>query len=143
MATLRIKRKLAAINRVNHEDHPRNDQALNTISCRIQEGYITQVSEDIQDRVTTKLSQEFTRIENRILGALSRLDEFLPNPQARVHSGPVPETSRNSNIENQGTNEDRSQNDPNHEVGIYLSQSSQELGPEETSYKCGTEYWPH
>ena len=58
--------------------------------------YITQASEEIEGRVTKKLSQYFNRLESCILGASLRLDEFLLNPQARVHSGPLPETSRNS-----------------------------------------------
>ena len=111
-ATLSNKRKLPAINRENHEDHPRNTQAQNSNSIRIQEDYNTQVSEKIEGRVTKKLSQEFSRTESRTLRTSSQLDEFLRNPPALVHSGPVPETSRNSNRENPGTNEDRSQNDP-------------------------------
>ena len=68
------------------------------------------------------------------MGALSRLDELLLNPQATVHSGLVPKTSRYSNSENQRTNEDHSQNGSHPEVGASLSQSPQELVPEETSY---------
>ena len=82
-----------------------------------------------------KLSQEFSWTESRILGALSKLDEILLNSQSRVHSGPVPETSRNSNQENQGTNEESSQNDAHPEMDVSLSQSSQEFSPEETSYR--------
>ena len=63
------------------------------------------------------------------------LDEFLLNTQTRVNSGPVPKTSRNLSRENQGRNEDRSQNAPHPEVEVSLSQSSQELSPEETSYR--------
>ena len=91
------------------------------------------MSEEIEGRVIKKLSQEFSRTESRISGALSRLDNFLLNAQARVLSGPVPETSWNSNRENQVTNEDRSQNDPHFEVNVSLNQSSQGLGPDETS----------
>ena len=89
--------------------------------------------EEIEGRVTKKLSQEFRETESRILGALSILDEFLLRPQAQFHPGPIPETFRNSSKENQGTNEDRSQNDPLPEVGVCLSQSSLELSPDETS----------
>ena len=52
MATLRNKRKCAATNRDNHEDHPRNNQARNTNSPRVQEDYITQVSEETGGKVT-------------------------------------------------------------------------------------------
>ena len=85
--------------------------------------------------MTKKLSQEFSRTESRFLGALSRLDEFLLHTQARIHSGFLSETTQVSNRENQGTNEDRSQNDPQPEVGVSLSQYSQNLGPKETSDK--------
>ena len=96
--------------------------------------YINLVSEEIERRVTKKLSQEFNRTESRFLGALFKIDEFLLNPEVRVHSGPVPETSRNSNGENHETNEGRSQNDPHPEVGVSLNQSSQELSPDDSSY---------
>ena len=102
--------------RDNNEDFPRNIQARNTNSPRIQVEHITHVSEEVEGRVTKVLSQEFSKMESRILGALSRPDEFFLNPQARSHSGPVPETSRNLSSENQGTNEDRSQNDPHSEM---------------------------
>ena len=135
MATLRNKRKLAAIYKENHEDYTRNVQARNTNSPRIQEDYVTQGSKKIEGRVTKKLSQEFSKTESHILGALFRLDEFLLNPHARTHSGPVLETSRNFSGGNQGTNEDGSQNDPHPIVGVSQSQSTQDLSPEETSYK--------
>ena len=121
--------------RENNQDHPRNIQARNKNSYRIQEDYITQVSEKIDGRVKKKLSQEFSRTESRILGALSRLDDFLQNPQPRASSGTVPETFQNLSTENQGTNENSSQHDPHPEVGASLSHSPQELSPEETSYK--------
>ena len=112
MATLRNKRKLAAVTRETQEENPRNGQSRNTSVPRINEEYITQVSEQIEGRVTKKLSQEFNQTESRILGALSKLDEFLLNQQITTHSGTVPGTFRNTNVENRGTNEDDSQSDP-------------------------------
>ena len=100
MATLRNKRKLAAVTRETQEENPRNGQSRNTSVPRINEEYITQVSEQIEGRVTKKLSQEFSRTESRILGALSKLDEFLLNQQTTTHSGTVPGTFRNTNVEN-------------------------------------------
>ena len=123
MATLRNKRKLAAVTRETQEENPRNGQSRNTYVPRINEEYITQVSEEIEGRVTRKLSQEFSRTESRILGTLSKLDEFLLNQQIRTHSGTVPGTFRNTNVENQGTNEDESQSDPHPEVGPSVCQS--------------------
>ena len=114
---------MAAVTRETQEEHPRNGQSRNTSVPRINEEYITQVSEEIEGRVTKKLSQEFSRTESRILGTLCRLDEFLLNQQIRAHSGTVPGTFRNTNVENQGTNEDESQSDPHLEVGPSVCQS--------------------
>ena len=77
---------------------------------------ITQVSEEIEGRVTKKLSQEFSRTESRILGALFKIDESLLNPQVRTFSGIIPGTSRNNDPENRQPTGDRSQNDPYPEV---------------------------
>ena len=120
MAT-RNKRKLAALNRENCEEHPMSNLAQNSNTPRSQEDYITQVSEEIEGRVTKKLSQEFSRTESRILGALARLDNFLMNPFLQGHSGITPETSRNVSSVNQGTNEDDSQSNPHHEEGLLTS----------------------
>ena len=131
MATLRNKRKLAAVTRETQEEYPRNGQSRNTSVPRINEEYITQVSEEIESRVTKKLSQEFSRTESRILGTLSKLDEFLLNPQITTHSETVPGTFRNTNVENQGTNEDDSQSDPHREAGIFCGQTTQNSDLEE------------
>ena len=94
MAT-RNKKKLAALNKENCEEHPRSNLSQNSNVPRSQEDYITQVSEEIEGRVTKKSSQEVSRTENRILGALARFDDFLMNPLLQDHSGISPETSRN------------------------------------------------
>ena len=70
MATLRNKKKLATLNKENCEEDPRSDLAQKSNVPRSQENYITHVSEEIEGKVTKKMSQEFTRTENRILGAL-------------------------------------------------------------------------
>ena len=75
------------------------------------------------------MSQEFTRTESRILGALSKLDDFLFNTQLRTHPGTIPGTFPNTNVENQGTNEDDSQSDPHPEAGIFRSQTTKNSGP--------------
>ena len=131
MATLRNKRKLAAVTRETQEENPRNGQSRNTSVPRINEEYITQVSEEIEGRITKKLSQEFNRIESRISDALSKLDEFLSNQQIQTHSKTVPGTFRNTNVENQGTNDDDSQSDPHPEAGIFRGQSTQNSGPKD------------
>ena len=129
MATLRSKRKLAAVTRKTQEEHPRNGQSRNTSVPRINEEYITQVSEEVEGRITKKLFQEFNRIESRISDALSKLDEFLSNQQIQTHSKTVPGTFRNTNVENQGTNEDDSQSDPHPEAGSFYGQTTQNSGP--------------
>ena len=131
MATLRNKRKLAAVTRETQEENPRNGQSRNTSIPRINEEYITQVSEEIEGRITKKLSQEFNRIESRISDALSKLDEFLSNQQIQTHSKTVPGTFRNTNVENQGTNEDDSQSDPHPEAGIFRGHTTQNSGPKD------------
>ena len=123
MATLRNNRKLAAMARETQK-YPRNNQSQSSSAPGITEEYIAQVSEEIEGRVTKKLSQEFSRTESRILGALPMLDEFLLNPQIRTFSGTVPGTSRNANVENQEPSGDRSQNDPHPEVEFSACRAS-------------------
>ena len=115
MATLRNKRKLAAVSRETPES-TRSARTQSILDPELTQDYISQVSEEIEGRVTKKFSKEFSRTESRILGALSKLDEFLLNPQVRTCSVAVPGTSRSSNLENQGTNEDRPSDDPGPEV---------------------------
>ena len=137
MATFRNKRKLAAVAKETQEEHPRNGQSGNTCVRRISEEYITLISEEIGGRVSKKLSQEFSRIESRILDALSKLDEFLLNPLVRTQSGAVPGCSRNANVENQEPNGDRSQSDPHPEVGfsVYQSHHSVNSDPDDAPLK--------
>ena len=128
MATLRNKRKLAAVSRETPES-TRSGRAQNILDPELTQDYISQVSEEIEGRVTKKLSKEFSRTESRILGALSKLDEFLLNPQVRTCSVAVPGTSRSSNLENQGTNEDRPSDDPGPEVEFSSPLSGAETDP--------------
>ena len=114
--TTRNKRKLAALNRENCEEHPRSNLAQNSSASRSQEDYITQISEEIERRVTKRLSKEYSRTENRILGAPARLDDFLLNPLIPGRSGTTPEPSRNALNTSQGTNEDDCHNDPHPEA---------------------------
>ena len=134
MATLRNKRKLAAVTREIQDENPRSGQSRNTSVPRINEDYLTQLSEEIEGRITKKLSREFSRIESRILDALSKLDEVLSNQQIQTYSETVPGTFRNTNVENQGTNEDDSQSDPHPEGGLFRSQTTQNSGPEAGHY---------
>ena len=123
MATLRNKRKLATLLRKTQE-YPRNSQSQNSSAPGISEKYIAQVSEEIERRVTKKLPQEFSRTKSRVLVALSKLDEFLLNPQIRTFSETIPGTFRNTDVENQEPSEDRSQNDPHPEVEFSACRAS-------------------
>ena len=50
MATLRNKKKLAALNKENCEEHPRSNVAQNSSVPRSQEDYITKVFEEIEGK---------------------------------------------------------------------------------------------
>ena len=105
--------------------------AQNSSAPRTQEEYITRVSEEIEGRVSKRLSKEFSRTENRILGALARLGNFLINPLLPGGSGTAPEPSRNASVINRGTNEDDSQNDPHPEAGLFHGQTMRNAGQED------------
>ena len=136
MATLRNKRKLAAVT-TERQEHPRNGQSRNTSGPCFNEQKTAQVSEKIENGVTKNMSQEFSRTESRILGALSNLDEILVNPQFRTRSGTVPGTFRNTMVQNLEPNEDRAQNDPHLEVGpsVYQSRHSNDSDLEEAPHR--------
>ena len=132
VATLRNNKKLAALNKEYSEEHPRNNMAQNSNVPRSQEDYTSHISEEIEGRVTKKLSHEFSRTGNRILGAIARVDDFLMNPLLQGHSGTTPETSRNALTTSQGTNEDNSQKDIHPKAGIFRNQMTQNSGPEDS-----------
>ena len=118
------------------QEYPRNSQSQNTSAPGITEEYIAQIFEEIEGRVTKKLSQEFSRTEFRILGALSELDEFLLKPQVRTFSGTVPGTFQNADLENQEPSGDHSQNDPHPKVEFFACRASNltDSDPDETSH---------
>ena len=132
MATLR--NKLAAVSRETQEI-TRNRQSQNKFFPGITEEYFTQVSESTEGRVFKKLSQEFSRTESRILGALSKLVEFLLSPQVRTLYGTVPGTSRNNDLENREPTGDRSQSYPHPEMEFSTCRTSNSIDSdsEETS----------
>ena len=80
-------KKLAAVSR-EAQEYPRSSQSRNKSALGITEEYIAEVSEEIEGRATKKLSEDFNRTEteSRILGALSKLDEFLLNPLVKTSS---------------------------------------------------------
>ena len=143
MATLRNKRKLAAVSRETPESS-RSSGGQTVLDPELTQDYISQVSEEIEGRVTKKLSKEFSKTESRILGALSKLDEFLLNPRVRTYSVAVQGTSGNAISENRETHGDRSLNDPYPEVGYFPHHSGQLNSPEaETNSHMVTETYPH
>ena len=138
MATLRNKRKLAAVSRETREVS-RSSRGRNVLDPELTQDYISQVSEEIEGRVTKKLSKEFNKTESRILGALSKLDEFLLNPQVRTCSV-VQGAFRNANSGNREIHGDRSSNDPCPEGGCFPHHSGQ-LNSSEADMV--TESYPH
>ena len=128
MAALRNKRKLAAVSRETTES-TRSGRAQNILDPELTQDYISQVSEEIEGRVTKKLSKEFSKTESRILGALSRLDEFFLNPQVRTCSVAVPGTSGHSNLENRETNGGHHSDDPGPEVEFCSPHHGAETNP--------------
>ena len=86
------------------------------------------------------MSQEFSTTESRILGALFKLDEILLNAQIRTLSGTVPETHKNTDVENQETTRDRSRNDPHPKVNFSVCQhrNLSDSNPEEASLNDST-----
>ena len=138
MATMRNKRKLAAVSRETPDDS-RSSRGRNVLDPELTQDYICQVSEEIEGRGTKKLSKEFNKTESRILGALSKLDEFLLNPQVRTCSV-FQGTSRNANSENREILGDRSSNDPFPE-GCYFLHHSGQLNSSEADMV--TETSPH
>ena len=129
MATLSNKKKLAAVSRETAES-TKNSRGQSTLDPDLTQDYISQVSEEIEGRVTKKLSKEFSRTESRISGALSKLDEFLLNPQVRTCSVTVRGTSRNNNSENRETTGDRSSGDPCPKARSFSRHSGQISSPE-------------
>ena len=143
MATLRNKRKLAAVSRETPEGS-RSSRGQTVLDPELTQDYISQVSEEIEGRVTKKLSKEFSKTESRILGALSKLDEFLLNPQVRTCSVAVQGTSRNANSENREIHGDRSLDEPYPEMWYVPHHSGQLICPEtETISHMVTENYPH
>ena len=113
MATLKKKNKLAAVSRETPEI-TRNSQSSHKTHL-IQEwpkSTSPRFSKRNEGRVTKNFSEDFSRTESVILGALSKFDEFLLNPQVRTCSVAVPGTSRNNGSENREPTGDRSLGNP-------------------------------
>ena len=125
MATLKNKTKLAANSRETPKGS-RSSRGQKALDPDLTQDNISQVSEEIEGRVT----KEFSKTESRILDALSNLDELLLNPQIRTCSMAVSGTSRTTNLENRETTGDRSSDDPYPERGYFSHHSGQLNSPE-------------
>ena len=107
---IKIYRKLAAVSRkqknirrsASHRTHLFKE-LLRSMSCKC--------LRRLKAESLKSCLLEISRTESCILGALSKLDDFLLHPQVRTLSGTVPGTSRNIDMENQEAAGDRSQND--------------------------------
>ena len=75
----RNKRRLAEI-QDNFDRENSQSSSRERSHGDINEEYISQVSQEIEGRIAKKLSQEFSKRESRILGALAKLDHFLTKP---------------------------------------------------------------
>ena len=140
---MRNKRKLAAVSREIPEGS-RSSRGQTVLDPELTQDYISQVSEEIEGRVTKKLSKDFSKTESLILGVLSKRDEFLLNPQVRTCSVAVQGTSRNADSENRETHGDRSSDDPYPKVGYFPHHSGQLNSPEtEINSNMVTENYPH
>ena len=139
MATLRNRRKLAAVSGET-PDSGRGSRGRKILDPELTQDYICQVSEEIDGGgVTKKLSKEFNKTESRILGGLSKLDEFLLNPEVRTCSV-FQGAFRNANSESREFHGDRSSTDPYPEGGYFPHHSGQ-LNSSEADMV--TETYPH
>ena len=109
------------------QEKQRKIQSQNTFVPGMTEEYITQVSVEIEGRVTKQLSQELIRTESNILGALSKIDELLLNLQVPNCSKTFPGTSRNNDIESREPSRDHWQSDVYHEVESLLVRQAFQL----------------
>ena len=136
MATLRNKRKLAAVSRDTQKEHPSDSQSRTRPFLELLRNTSRKFLEEIEGKVSKKLSQDFSRKESRILRALSKLDEFLSNPLVRTLSRTVAGTSRNIGVQNQEPTGDLSQIDPHPEMEFSACWSSNSIDsdPKEASH---------
>ena len=101
MKNTRNKRRLAEI-QDNFEEENSQSSSRERSQADLNENYITQVSQEIEGRIAKKLSQEFSKRESRILGALAKLDHFLTNPPD-LNGASTPRQKITSVMGNSGT----------------------------------------
>ena len=103
------KEKKVAMNMDSEKEHPRNNMSRDKTTPRINNEYIIYVFEEIEGIVSKNISQELSNSKNRILGAFSKLDNFL-NSHVLVQSGTIPRNSWHMSRQNQELDEDPSEN---------------------------------
>ena len=106
------------------QENARNVKSQNSFLPDITEEYITQVSQEIEKKVIEILSLEFSRMESRIFGTSSELNEYFLNPQVRTCSDTLPGSSGNNNSKNREPTGDCSSYDSHPEVKIFVRQAS-------------------
>ena len=126
----RLKENLKPLTRRIFEEHRTSNLTQNSNSPRSQEDHVTEVSEAIDSRARTTLSQKFGSTESRVLGALSWIDIFLLNPLIQGHSGTALQISRNAYGTRQGANEEDCQKDRHSEGSVFQSQTARHSVPE-------------
>ena len=74
--------------------------------------------------MTKKFSQDLNGPKNRIVGASSKLEEFLLSSQVLVQPRLIPRNSRDFSRENRKREKDVSHNEPHPEVDHTVSRST-------------------
>ena len=94
MTALRNKRKLAGVNRDSQEEHPRNNLPQDTNIPRVKEDYITQVSKEIELKVTHNDSRVLQGRESNSIQSVQTArnsSELTSLGEMKNHSGDFPE----------------------------------------------------
>ena len=108
---MKSNRKLAAVSRENHGEHTRTKISGNTVLSRMIK--ITWLK--FLRKTTDNLAKGFRKMlagKNRKHGALRKLDDFCPSPQASGQSGNVAVTHLDSTCGTHHFNEESSENYP-------------------------------
>ena len=86
MATLRNRRKVAALKRISQKNYHRERTSRDKTKSRLNLDYITRVLEQIEGSVATRISRDFNRTESRIFAAFPQKDEFFLHCETPIQS---------------------------------------------------------
>ena len=140
MRNTRNKRKLAEL-QDNFDEDLSQGSSRERSNTDPNENYITQVSQEIEGRISKKLSQEFSKRESRILGALAKLDHFL---SSSVNSACI--STPNPKLTSVTGNQDLSPSDCQEREGHSLNgqQDRNRIpDPDEACCSCGCNLSPN